>query len=274
MTVTNTAAPILSGTAKQGQTLVTSNGTWTYDLDYLTYAYRWLRCDANGQNCVAIDGETTSRLFLRAADVGYRIRSEVTATEHAGTVPADPGDWQGPVTINSGGTYVGSWESTDSTPAVTIATTDPIVLSGRVRNLVGPGTGYIIDAYHSLPGGDIDVTIENMQVFGGTTYQTSPRWFVAQNFANLVIRNCTIENTRGIELWPTSTVGATVLITKNRHHNIVGGASEAGLSYVGNFVQFRVIRGADIEVSWNEIENEYNKSEPEDIISKIGRAHV
>ena len=90
MTVTNLTEPAITGTARQGQLLRTSDGTWSFDLDYLTYAYQWLRCDAAGANCVDIAGATAAQYSLVAADVGSTIRSEVTATEHANT-PTPPG---------------------------------------------------------------------------------------------------------------------------------------------------------------------------------------
>lgn len=81
MTVNNTVPPVVTGTPKQGQTLQTDNGSWTFDLDYLTYAYQWLRCDAAGANCSDIAGATASSYVLQAADIGATVRSEVTATE-------------------------------------------------------------------------------------------------------------------------------------------------------------------------------------------------
>lgn len=86
MTVTNLTPPTLSGTARQGQTLFTSNGTWDSD-DPVQYTFRWLRCDAAGDNCVAINGAVVNSYLLKAADVGSRIRSEVTATEVADPPP-------------------------------------------------------------------------------------------------------------------------------------------------------------------------------------------
>jgi len=231
--------------------LSTTDGTWTYDDDFLTYAYRWLRCDSAGANCVAITGEVSSSLLLRAADVGSRIRSEVTATEHVA------GAWSGPITISSGGTYSGSWESNTAGAAITVATTQPVTINGRVRNLAG---GTLIDA---IPGGAVQLTVDHVFAYGGTTYGTSGRFIQAEGFKSLVVSNCTIENTRGIEC----TVGAaasSATITKNRHTNIKGGPNATP---VGNFVQFRVCQTSTIEVSWNEIVNEYNLSEPEDIIS-------
>lgn len=83
MTVTNTVPPAITGSAVQGQTLQTSNGSWTFDEDYLTYVYEWLRCDAAGNNCSVIGGQSGPSYLLGAIDVGKTIRSRVTATEHA-----------------------------------------------------------------------------------------------------------------------------------------------------------------------------------------------
>jgi len=89
VTVSNVTPPTISGTAQQGQTLTAGVGTWSFDEDYLTYQYQWLRCDAAGANCVAISGKTSAFLLLTASDVGSTIRVQVTATEH--TNPAGGG---------------------------------------------------------------------------------------------------------------------------------------------------------------------------------------
>ena len=95
MTVTNTVPPTISGTATQGQLLSTSNGSWTFDEDYLTYAYQWLRCDAAGANCVDIGGATSANYLLTLADVAHTLRSQVTATEHT-TPVGDYGTYDSP----------------------------------------------------------------------------------------------------------------------------------------------------------------------------------
>lgn len=87
MTVTNTVIPAILGTPRVGQTISTTNGQWTYSLDYLTYAYKWKRCDALGSSCVDIGGAVSSSYGVTSADLGSTIRAEVTATEHAGTAP-------------------------------------------------------------------------------------------------------------------------------------------------------------------------------------------
>jgi hypothetical protein len=90
MTVTPVTPPVLSGNAQQGQVLTTSNGTWTFDLDYLTYSYEWERCDVNGDNCVAISGQSGQTLLLTSADVGHMIRARVDAVEHSNVGGAWP----------------------------------------------------------------------------------------------------------------------------------------------------------------------------------------
>jgi Domain of unknown function DUF11 len=60
----------ISGTAQVGQTLTFVNGSsWTGDTP-ITWRYEWGRCDASGQNCVAIAGATTSTYTLVPADQG------------------------------------------------------------------------------------------------------------------------------------------------------------------------------------------------------------
>ena len=83
----NTASPALTGEARQGQTLTTSNGSWTSD-SAVTYTYAWQRCEANSTGCATIAGATANRYVVQAADVGKRLRSRVTATNASGSAVA------------------------------------------------------------------------------------------------------------------------------------------------------------------------------------------
>jgi len=78
----STAAPTLSGLAGQGQTLTTTNGTWTNSPT--SYAYQWQRCDTSGGNCQPIAGATGQTYKLQAADVGQTVRAQVTASNGSG----------------------------------------------------------------------------------------------------------------------------------------------------------------------------------------------
>jgi hypothetical protein len=82
----NTALPAISGTAKDGQTLTSTTGTWTGSPT--SYARAWQRCDTAGANCVAISGATATTYLLTSTDVGKTIRVKVTATNASGSSSA------------------------------------------------------------------------------------------------------------------------------------------------------------------------------------------
>jgi hypothetical protein len=91
-----TAEPTISGRAEQGRTLSASRGSWT-GTGPISFAFRWVRCPqdggrADGSNCVFVQGATSSRYQLGAADVGFRMRVRVTGTNSEGsqTVASNP----------------------------------------------------------------------------------------------------------------------------------------------------------------------------------------
>jgi Right handed beta helix region len=89
LTPTNTAQPTVSGTTTQGQTLSTTNGSWT-NLP-TSFAYAWEDCDTAGNNCSAISGATSSGYALTAMDAGHTVRSVVTASNLLGSGTASSG---------------------------------------------------------------------------------------------------------------------------------------------------------------------------------------
>lgn len=78
----NTVAPVVSGTANVGNTLSTTNGTWTGTAP-ITYTYQWQRSGSN------IGGATSSTYVIQAADVGYTLRCVVTGTNSVGNSSAN-----------------------------------------------------------------------------------------------------------------------------------------------------------------------------------------
>ena len=78
----NTVAPVVSGTATVGQTLSTTNGTWT-GTPTPTFAYQWQRGASN------IGGATSSTYVIQSADIGSTIRCVVTATNTVGSASAN-----------------------------------------------------------------------------------------------------------------------------------------------------------------------------------------
>jgi hypothetical protein len=77
-TLVATAQPKLT---TSGATLQIEQGGWSSTPASFTYS--WLRCNANGRLCMAIEGATTVSYTLTAADSGKTIVASVTAT--AGT---------------------------------------------------------------------------------------------------------------------------------------------------------------------------------------------
>ena len=84
----NTVEPRISGTASVGSTLTATSGSWTSSPT--CFAYQWVRCprsggQANGADCAAIGGATTSSYVVAAGDVDRRLRVRVTASNADGS---------------------------------------------------------------------------------------------------------------------------------------------------------------------------------------------
>ena len=78
-----TGQPFISGTAQQGQTLTTSDGSWSDPPTH--YTYQWYRCDTTGGNCSAITNATSQTYVVVASDVGSTLRVEVVAANDSGS---------------------------------------------------------------------------------------------------------------------------------------------------------------------------------------------
>jgi hypothetical protein len=81
-----TGRPELSGDARAGTPVTTTNGVWS---GAPAFAYAWRRCDAGGGNCVPIDGATASTYTPTGADVGSTLRSRLTATRGGRSASSD-----------------------------------------------------------------------------------------------------------------------------------------------------------------------------------------
>jgi subtilisin family serine protease len=79
-------APSISGTPRDGQTLLGSNGTWTGSPT--SYADQWSRCDSAGASCAIIPGATASTYGVTSADVGATLRFAVSASNSVGSSSA------------------------------------------------------------------------------------------------------------------------------------------------------------------------------------------
>ena len=91
-----TAEPVVSGRAEQGRTLSASRGSWTGTgpISYATSGCAAAQDGGrpDGGDCAIVSGATRSSYQLAGADVGFRMRVRVTATNAEGsqTVASNP----------------------------------------------------------------------------------------------------------------------------------------------------------------------------------------
>jgi hypothetical protein len=179
--------------------------------------------------------------------------------------------YSGPIRITRGGIYTGNWQSLDpNTPAVTVATGEPVVIENA--NIRSAGT--LIHAFNT------DLTVRNTYGRGlnPNVRGVAPGRFIrTEDFLNLVVENCDLESTSGIYLrgfFGNPAAGQGIRIVRNRAKNIDGRHSDGaggwltGSEDLRQFVQFNQVRGVPgVEIAWNEVINEPDASRVEDNIS-------
>ena len=136
----------ISGTAQQSQTLTGNSGAWTGS-PTPTFTYRWLRCDASGNNPQAIAGATSTQYVVTAIDIGSTLRFEVTGTNSAGS-------------------------STVTSSATTIVTAPPTT-SILLQNTADGSNGVAVSTGNS--GGALGSPFDTITISAGgaVTYDTS-----------------------------------------------------------------------------------------------------
>jgi hypothetical protein len=83
---TNTALPVITGTARTGETLTTSRGSWTSSPS--TYTYQWKRASTIGGSYTNIASATDRTYDLTDADIDKFIKVSVIATNIIGASSA------------------------------------------------------------------------------------------------------------------------------------------------------------------------------------------
>ena len=83
----NSVAPVISGTARTGSTLSTTNGTWTGSAS--SYTYQWKRASAASGSYSNISSATSSTYVLTDADIDKYIKVSVIATNGIGSSSAE-----------------------------------------------------------------------------------------------------------------------------------------------------------------------------------------
>jgi hypothetical protein len=157
-TPVNVEAPILTGSAAQGQPLSVTEGVWAHAPE--TIAYQWLSCDASGESCASMDGQTESTHLVNEGDTGHTLRVLVTAANLAGSVsvlttaskviapalsPTPPTVYMSPKAIISviGATMTWRFKATHRYTTVESLTAHGLPIGGSITiTCHGPGCGF------------------------------------------------------------------------------------------------------------------------------------
>lgn len=88
--LTNTSRPTITGEARVGQELTANEGTWTGSPT--SFAFQWQRCNIDAVTCLDTTGATGRTYGVRLADLGFRLRVQVTARngDRTGTANSTP----------------------------------------------------------------------------------------------------------------------------------------------------------------------------------------
>jgi hypothetical protein len=188
----NTAAPTISGTAREGQALTVSNGSWSNTP--ASFAYQWQRCNIDGTGCADIAAATNQTYTLAAADVGQRVRATVTASNADGHAAAssDPSE-----VVSS---LAGPTDSTKPTITGTAAIGDELTTHPGSWSAA---TAFAYQWLRCTPGSSFDC----LSVTGATGSTYGVRSADTGKQLRVVVR---ATNTAGMHAWATSDPTATV----------------------------------------------------------------
>jgi hypothetical protein len=87
----NTSIPLVTGSWLFGGVATAQPGTWV-GRQPISFSYAWVRCNNAGGECAAIAGATGRSYRLTSADVGRKIRANVTARNAIGSVTVLSGE--------------------------------------------------------------------------------------------------------------------------------------------------------------------------------------
>lgn len=266
VTVSPSTLALTTGTAgKLTATVVTGGGassavTWT------SSAPQVATVGADG----TVTGVAAGTATIRATSTADASKVGTATVTVSAPVPAPtPGGvvYGGKLTITRGGTYSGNWESLDTSPAVVIQTSEPVVIeNANIR-----GRGPLI---HGL---GTNLTVRNVR---GTSLTPNILGRAAEMAIKVGdVRNLRVEGSTftggGVYVHRfigDPAAGQGIRILKNNFVNIDGRKSDGAGGYSGSvirqMVQFNdVTRIPTAEIAWNQNINAAGQSAGEDLIN-------
>lgn len=130
----NTTPPDITGATQTGATLTATRGVWQNSPT--DYAYQWQRCDTNGANCQDIGSATSLTYTIAAADVGKRLRFNVTATNYGGSATASA----------LTGTVIAAWQLTGALTSARSEMASALLPDGRVLAIGGSNGSTVLSS--------------------------------------------------------------------------------------------------------------------------------
>ncbi|MDJ0367182.1 hypothetical protein QMK33_18695 [Hymenobacter sp. H14-R3] len=171
-----------------------------------------------------------------------------------------------PLIITKGGTYTGNYKSTNSVvPAVSIRTTEPVILQNCT--LVGPGELIYADRTGT------DLTVRECRGYGTTPTidnKQKGEFLYMLRGKNLVMEHNYLEQTKGVTLDRWVGDGSASQTIRMRYNQVVNldARTRNGSTNSGCFALFNTVQHlANVDISWNQVVSEPNKSSSGDIIN-------
>jgi hypothetical protein len=251
-------ATVAIGSTTQLKAIATFSDGSTKDV---TTNFAWASSDTRTITATSsglLSGLATGKATITGSYQGHQ--ASVSAVSSIGQV-----DWSGPIVITEAGSYSGNWRSTDSkTPAVTVATTAPVVIENShissVAGLIKTGVA------------GADVTVRNSVALAlnpAVKGQSNGVFLDASSPARLDVENNYVENAGGgvlVHGYSGNRDGQqTIVIRANRARNLNGLFSDGNGGYlpgvgsnrsISRFIELdRVQSVPGIDVGWNEVIN-------------------
>jgi hypothetical protein len=235
----NTVAPVVSGTATNGQTLSSTTGTWVGS-PAPSYTYQWQRAGSN------IGGATSSTYLLTNSDVGSTIRCVVTATNAVAAVSANSNSTAAVAAIVPGAPVIGTATTTGVTTA-TVSYTAPSSNGGATITsyTAVSSPGGITGSLSTSGSGTISVSgLTGSTSYTFTVYATNS----AGNSASSSASNSITTNTPAVYM-SISTSGACIYTCGNYKIARFTGAGSftvttgSGVGNAGNKINYLVVGG-------------------------------
>jgi hypothetical protein len=200
--------------------------------------------------------DSTAQRFDGSAWQALTIAKRYDGSEWVDLIEAETA-YQDPITITSGGTYTGNYQSTDSdTPAITVATTEAVILQDMNVRHAGYGVTYGVDSSNITLKNSTFTAIE-------PTYAQADQQSVNLYMPDsLIVEHNLFKYGHGVLVNGGRALSNELRVSYNQFIDISRRSASSGL--VGA-VHLDKVYAPGAKILWNRISNHYGQSETEDV---------